>query len=62
MFYEKHIKGGHMTREHKGLSTTRVRSRRQGKHTTRSIKKTESTLKRFEATKSEKVPEDTYPF
>ena len=26
MFYEKHIKGGHVTREHKGLSPTRVRS------------------------------------
>ena len=26
VFYEKHIEGGHMTREHKGLSPTRVRS------------------------------------
>ena len=25
-FYEKHIEGGHVTREHKGLSPTRVRS------------------------------------
>ena len=25
-FYEKHIEGGHMTREHKGLSPTRVQS------------------------------------
>ena len=24
--YEKHIKGGHVTREHKGLSPTRVQS------------------------------------
>ena len=26
VFYKKHIKGGHVTREHKGLSPTRVRS------------------------------------
>ena len=26
VFYEKHIEGGHVTREHKGLSPTRVRS------------------------------------
>ena len=25
-FYEKHIEGGHVTRKHKGLSPTRVRS------------------------------------
>ena len=25
-FYEKHIEGGHVTREHKGLSPMRVRS------------------------------------
>ena len=27
VFYKKHIEGGHVTREHKGLSPTRVRSR-----------------------------------